>query len=122
MRVRAGPYAVCRLPPAAELPAWAHAGDVSVVSRTPEELSIFVAQDAVPTDVTHAPGYALLGVLGPLPLSWTGILARLARVLADADVPILAMCTYDTDYLAVPAAQLDDAIDALRADGIAVDG
>ncbi len=121
MRVLAGPYAVCRLPPDAEVPAWAHAGDVSVVARTPEEVSIFVAQAAVPADVAHASGYALLGVLGPLPLSWTGILARLSRVLADADVPILAMCTYDTDYLAVPDAKLTDAVAALRADGIVVE-
>lgn len=121
MRVLAGPYAVCRLPADAEVPAWATRGDFSVVARTPDELSVFVAHNAVPEGVDRVGGYALLGVLGPLPLSWTGILARLSRVLADADVPILAMCTYDTDYLAVPGDQLDDAVAALRADGIPVD-
>ncbi len=38
---------------------------------------------------------------GPIPLQMTGVLAALATPLAEADVPIFAVSTFDTDYLLI---------------------
>lgn len=44
----AGRFAVCKLPPDSEVPAWAMAGDVFSVTRTAEELSVVCRQAIVP--------------------------------------------------------------------------
>jgi len=40
--------------------------------------------------------------------------------LADVDVSVFVVSTYDTDYILVHAAALERAIDVLRAEGHAV--
>jgi hypothetical protein len=47
----------------------------------------------------------------------TGILAGIARVLAQADISIFSISTYDTDYILVKAHLVDQAKKALSAAG-----
>ena len=49
-----------------------------------------------------------------------GVLARLAGALAGAGVPLLACCTFDTDYLLVHEPDLERAAAALRTAGVVV--
>lgn len=111
---------ICRLDPAAALPAWAAAGHFYAVTRTDEELSIVCEKHLVPGDIVCQRDWRCLKVTGPLDFALTGILARLAAPLADAGIPIFAVSTYDTDYLLVKADQLAAAVAALCAAGHAV--
>lgn len=74
-------------------------------------------QALVPPGVQHEAGWAALMVQGPLDFALTGVLAAIAVPLRDAAVSIFAISTYDTDYVLVPEARLDDAVSALRAAG-----
>ena len=121
-----GRYAVCLLPPAAPVPPWiamrwAATGDFLSITRTADELSIICTQDALPPnpppDATTARDWVLLRVEGPFDFDVTGVLAALSAVLAAADVVLLAVATYQTDYLLVKAAQFDRAVVALTAAG-----
>ena len=56
-------------------------------------------------------------VQGPLPFDQVGVLASLARPLAEAGVSIFAISTYDTDYLLVRKIELEAAIASLRSAG-----
>jgi len=56
-------------------------------------------------------------VEGTLAFSLTGILAAMAAPLAEAQVSIFAVSTYDTDYVLVSDGELDRAIGALEAAG-----
>lgn len=60
-------------------------------------------------------------VEGPLDLSLTGILAHLSSALADAEISIFAISTYDTDYLLVKEKKLENAINELVSHGYSVD-
>jgi uncharacterized protein len=115
--------AICRLPAEEPIPAWVEGEARTFVSvtRTRNELSIVVAQDAVPQGVRAEPDWRALSVRGPLDLSLTGVLASLAAPLADASVPIFPIATFDTDWLLIPDARLDDAITALERAGHRVD-
>ncbi len=108
--------AVCRLAADAPIPVWA-AGRFFNITRTHEELSIVCVQDQAPKDVQAERGWRAFKVAGPLDFSWTGILAGLAQTLAQAEISLFAISTYDTDYILVRAHDLDDAVKALRGAG-----
>jgi uncharacterized protein len=109
--------AVCRLAPAAAVPAWAWTGEPASVTRTRDELSIVCGADAVPQEVRSEDGWRCLKVDGPLDFALTGILAALTAPLAAAGIALFALSTYDTDYLLVKAEDLDRAIEAVRMAG-----
>lgn len=111
-----GRFAVCRLPPNAELPSWA-AGEFSSLTRTSDELSVVCAEDAVPKDIRCEAGWRILKVAGPLDFGLTGILLSIAGPLAEAGISIFALATYDTDYVMVKEQNLDRAIRALETAG-----
>jgi len=113
-------FAICRLEPNAELPAWASGGRFLTVSRTPLELSIVCAQTGIPDGVVAERGRRLLQVEGVLPFSLTGVLAAVAAPLAEAEISIFAVSTYDTDYVLVSEADLERAIQVLETAGHAM--
>jgi hypothetical protein len=113
-------YAVVRLDPDADLPAWASAGAFTAATRTQSELSIVCPEDDVPPSASAERGWRLLEVAGPLDFSLTGVFASLAAPLAEAEVTLFALSTFETDYLLVRARQLAQAAAALRDAGHAV--
>ncbi len=117
----AQPLAVCRLDPMSTVPTWV-AGDLVSVTRTPTELSIVCAADAVPLGTTVEGPFRAVAVRGPLDFAMTGALLALAAPLAEADVPILAISTFDTYLLLVPAHRVAAAAAALTDAGHEVIG
>lgn len=117
LRLLSEELAVCRLDPGAQVPAWAWRGSLVVIARTPQELSLVCAADAVPQDVRCTRGWRALMVEGPLPFDVVGVLSSLAAPLARAGVSLFAVSTHDTDYLLVQAKDLPRALAALRAAG-----
>lgn len=109
--------AVARLDPAADLPAWLPRVGFLSITRTSDELSIVVDEQALPGRVTAETGWRMVKVLGPLDFSLVGVLASLANPLAAAGVSIFAISTYDTDYLLVREAQFPQALAALAEAG-----
>lgn len=108
--------AVCRLPPGAPLPAET-GGSLWSVTRTRNELSLVLAEDAVQDGWKAERGWRCLEVKGPLDFSLTGIMASLAAPLAEARVSLFAVSTYDTDYVLVREESLERAVEALRGAG-----
>ena len=60
---------------------------------------------------------ASCGWRGHFEFSEVGVLASVVGPLAEADVSVFAVSTYDTDYVLVKAKQLEAAVSALRARG-----
>ena len=77
---------------------------------------------SVLTDFSRYPDWnpTIRGVQGPLDLSMVGVLARLATTLAGAGVSMVAIGTFDTDYVLVRDGDLPRAMSALAAAGYAV--
>jgi hypothetical protein len=116
------PVAIVRLPADTPQPAWAdQATQFLTVSRTPTELSIVADERVVPLAVAANRGYRLLRVEGPLPLELVGVFASLAGPLADAEVSIMPIGTFDTDYILVASRDLERAAAVLRNVGHVVD-
>src|SRR5262249_28531171 len=112
-----GRYAVCLLPQTVPIPEWAWRGDFCSITRTGDELSIICTEDALPVplpaEMQVARDWVLLRVEGPFGFDVTGVVAALATALAQAGVVLLAIATYQTDYLLVKAEQMEAAVTAL---------
>lgn len=116
-----GRFAVCRLHPASPVPPWvASTAGFTSITRTADELSIVCREPDVPDDTTAERGHRLFRVEGPLPFDAVGVLAQLTAALAAAGVSILAIGTYETDYLLVRESLVATAVGALRAAGCGV--
>lgn len=113
LRVLSDSYAISRLSQDVPIPVWAQGGEISAVVRTCDELSVVCLDALVPKNIRAEKGWRVLKVLGPLAFSLVGILANLTRVLADAEVSIFAISTFDTDYLLIKQHQLEAAKAAL---------
>jgi len=116
-----GRFAVSRLSAGDAVPAWAAGARFLSITRTSDELSIVCADELVPPGTECLRRYVALRVEGTLAPELVGVLVSLARPLADAEIPILAIGTYDTDYLLVREADVEAAIDALHQAGHEVD-
>ena len=120
LTILADSLAICRLSPAADVPEWAMIGEFVSITHSSDELSIVCAEEYVPADVQADREWRALRVEGPLDLALTGILASLANPLAEAQINLFAVSTFDTDYLLVKGYNLSRACEMLRQAGHAV--
>jgi uncharacterized protein len=115
-------YAIVRLEPDAELPDWVRGGHFWSATRSESELSVVCCEEDVPTDASAERGWCALELAGPLDFSLTGVVAALVTPLAEAEVPIFVISTFETDYLFVRERDLERSVDALAEAGHSVDG
>lgn len=92
------------------------------VSAADEEVRAAGGVPVADEEVRAADGWRALRVAGPLDLGLTGVLAALLVPLAEREVPIFAVCSYDTDYVLVPAERLGAACGALEDAGHEISG
>ncbi len=108
-------YAVCRLEPNGHIPNWALLGDDFIsLTRTRTELSVVCLQDNVPVEGTTAErGWRCVKVEGAFDFSLSGIHVSLAIPLAESNVSVLAIATYETDHLLIKEGDLERALQVL---------
>lgn len=111
-----GRYAVARLGPDEDIPAWA-SGQLISITKTHDELSIVCDEASVPADVRAERGYRCLGVMGPIPFDAIGVAASLCEPLARASISVLLISTFDTDYLLIKEPSFASACAALASAG-----
>lgn len=120
LRVLPDRLAVCRLDPDAPWPQPPAGRSFFAATRTDSETSVVCAEDAVPAGAKVETDWRALEVAGPLDFSMVGVMAALTAPLADVEVSVFVVSTYDTDYVLVHAAALERAVAALRSAGHAV--
>ena len=122
LQVLGGRFAVVRLASGAGIPWWAATSEgLLSVTRTADETSIVCEDRLVPAGVQAERGFAALRVVGTVPFEATGVLASIVVPLADRGVSILAIATFDTDYVLVRVKNLGVALQALREAGHSVE-
>ena len=117
LQVLAGQYTIHRFSPESGLPMAALESAFLSITKTVDELSI-VCDAEISLESEHSESdWSCIKVLGPLDFALTGILAKLFRVLAEAQISIFAISTYDTDYLLVQSEKLAETIEVLEKKG-----
>lgn len=116
-----GEYAVHRLSPSAAVPDAVWDSPFVSVSRSRDELSIITSSGiSVDADSTVGPWLAYR-VAGAIDFSVTGVMSSLTAPLAEGGLGILAVSTYDTDYVLVHADSGEAAEICWKQAGIEVD-
>lgn len=112
--------AILKSSPDKNIPSWVFDNKRFIsVTYTDEELLIVCSENVIPDnhEMTVEKGWKCIKVDGPLDFSLTGILTSLTSPLAEADISIFAISTYDTDYLLIKGYKLEKALEVLTKSG-----
>ena len=91
------------------------------IGKTDEELSLVCDTADTPVDtLAREDGWRGFRIEGELDFSLVGILSKLSGILAEKQIGIFAVSTYNTDYVLVKEEHLEKAIDVLSERGYIV--
>lgn len=74
--------------------------DFTFIAKTDDELSLVCeTQYVLPSPIAVEHGWKALKICGVLDFSLIGIIAKISGILADEDIPVFVISTYNTDYI-----------------------
>ena len=111
LRLLSDRFAVCRMDPAAIIPAMLliPGQEFVSISRTADELSLVCPEPLAPVEAKIVKGWRAFKLLGPLDFGLTGVLSSLLTPLAEAKISVFTIATFDTDYILVQEENLEAA-------------
>ncbi|WP_317856424.1 ACT domain-containing protein [Chakrabartyella piscis] len=88
------------------------------IGKTDAEISLVCDVRKVPSNTIEVDsGWKCLRIQGVLDFGLVGILAKIAMVLAEVEVPIFAVSTFNTDYVLTKTEHFQKAIVTLQQNG-----
>ena len=97
--------------------------DFFFVGKTDEEISLVCAtQDTPSNTVEREDGWKTFRIQGVLDFSLIGILAGISSVLAENEIGLFAVSTFNTDYILTKEEHFERALDVLRNAGYIIKG
>lgn len=95
--------------------------DFYFIGKTDEELSLVCRTEDTPGQtIEREDGWRGFRIQGVLDFSLIGILSKISGVLADHQIGIFAVSTYNTDYILVKQENYEKALDVLAETGYQV--
>ena len=95
--------------------------DFYFIGKTDQEISLVCRTEDTPEHTTaREDGWKAFRIQGILDFSLIGILSKISAVLAQNQIGIFAVSTYNTDYILVKSGQFQKALDALKAEGFVI--
>ena len=89
--------------------------EYSFIAKTEEEKSLVCITNNVPANVIQRDdGWKAFCIQGVLDFSLIGILSKIASILADNNISIFAVSTYNTDYVLIKEENYQRGLDALQ--------
>ena len=110
-------FTIHKLSPDASIPEEILKSNYYSVSKTENELSLVCSEVIEVQSLQSSKDWKCIKVKGPLDFDLTGILAGISDILAQANISIFAISTFDTDYILVRTHDLSSARTKLRKAG-----
>ena len=83
------------------------------ITRTKDELSIVAQENELNGFLEVENGWKILKINGILNFSLVGILSKISTILANENISIFVMSTFNTDYIMVKKENIKNAIEIL---------
>lgn len=113
-------FSVCKVK---DLSQVNYSDEFCFIGKTDEELSLVCSTNLVPKNTIECDnGWKAFRIQGILDFSLIGILSKLSTLLADNEIGIFAISTYNTDYILVKKDNFKKAIEVLSENGYEVIG
>ena len=91
------------------------------IGKTDEELSLVCRTEDTPAHTLERDdGWRGFRIQGILDFSLIGILSKLSGILAEHEIGIFAVSTYNTDYILVKEADFERALSVLESEGYVI--
>ena len=101
---------ICHFDKNSPIPDWAlEKTNFTSITRTMDELSITLPQEKIPGGVMVERDWRAFKLEGDVELASIGIIAALAKPLAEAGISIFNVSTYETNYILVEEKNLEKA-------------
>ncbi len=85
------------------------------IGKTDEERSLVCLTEDVPDNVTECDkGWKAFRIQGVLDFSLIGVLSKISTLLAENNIGIFAVSTYNTDYILTKRESFEKAISVLK--------
>ena len=96
-------------------------GEFFFIGKTDEEISLVCVTEFVPQDVIQREdGWKAFRIQGVLDFSLVGILSKISTLLADNEIGIFAISTFNTVYILTKAENYEKTIALLNENGYTI--
>lgn len=115
IRVMTDKFSICQIADPIHIPF----DDIFVfAAKTDNEISLVCRTSAVPeVCIKREDGWIALRMVGVLDLAIVGVISRISGLLAENNIAIFVVSTYNTDYILIREKTLPEAETALRDHG-----
>lgn len=101
---------ICHLAANSPIPSWATSGEFFSITRTDRELSIVYPQEKIPGGVLFEKDWRAFKVESIVDgIHVVGIIASLSKPLAEGNINIFNISTYETNYILLEEKNLEKA-------------
>ena len=84
------------------------------VGKTDEEISLICSTKHAPEEtISRSDGWRAFRLEGQLDFSLVGVLSEISGILTDGKIPVMAVGTYNTDYILLKKDHLEHALELL---------
>jgi len=90
------------------------------IGRTDEELSIICDSNILLNSSKSESNWSILKIIGEIDFALIGILADISNALSKAEISIVALSTYNTDYIMIKTINLEKAKRVLQKAGYTI--
>lgn len=108
---------VVKLKPNETIPEIVYKQEFYSITKTDEELSIVIDEDINILSNVVEYNWKAIKIVGILDFALIGILSKISTILAQAEISIYAISTYNTDYILIKDDKLERAIKVLEQNG-----
>jgi hypothetical protein len=96
--------------------------DFVFLSKTDDEISLVCESEYVPSNAFICePGWKALKISGVLDFGMVGVISKISSLLAQANISVFVISTYNTDYILLKNTDFDNGVQILSNNDYSVD-
>ena len=108
-------FSICKVEDLSEVN---YSDEFCFIGKTDEELSLVCSTNLAPKNVIECDnGWKAFRIQGVLDFSLIGILSKISTLLAENEIGIFAISTYNTDYILTKEENFEKSIKVLEKNG-----